>query len=476
MVKSRVLKLEKVKWKQLSFIQHEDFKEWIDGGDKKLLNSILKYQFIDPFKVWENDGKLYCLDGRHRYLDLLAVEENGTPVPELLDATFIDCQNEKEAAELVLIYSSAYAKITQQGMYDFVSKFDIDIPDLKDVMNIPDFSMDRFEQTYDAYNINEDNGEDDAYFVNDDEEIKVQPGDLFQLNDHKIICGSFKDKETVDLLMGNEKARIINCDPPYNLPTGFFSGNKEHKDFAEGAGEMTDDEFASFLSLIMQRSVEYSVPGAIHYIFMDFRHQWHMCEAARRVYGSPVPKQTCVWYKDVFANGSFYRAQHELCFVLGNNEAKALWNKDLIDEGGCYKTEDELCFIFKNGDAAKHLSHLALKDRIRTNVWKYPSASSRANPDHQELKNHPTPKPTSMIADAILDTTNPGDIVIDWFHGSGTCIIACEKTKRKGRFTEIEPKYVQSEIIRYLNYCRKQNIEVNFTHLNGKLTSKDFVK
>ena len=97
-----------------------------------------------------------------------------------------------------------------------------------------------------------------------------------------------------------------------------------------------------------------------------------------------------------------------------------------------------------------------------------------ANPDRFELKNHPTPKPVVMIADAILDTTNENDIVIDWFLGSGTCLIACEHTRRQGRFTEIEPKYVQGAIVRYLNYCDKKGISVNFTHLNGDLTLTDF--
>src|SRR5690606_38916894 len=106
-----------------------------------------------------------------------------------------------------------------------------------------------------------------------------------------------------------------------------------------------------------------------------------MCEAARRVYGNPQPKQVCVWNKDIMANGAFYRAQHELCFIFNNKAAKSLWNNDLLDEGGFYKNEHEMCFIFKNGDGAKHLSHLELQNRIRTNVWRYPSAISKANPD-----------------------------------------------------------------------------------------------
>lgn len=472
-IKSIVIKTEKIKWKNLEFIQDDNFKEWINDGDTKLIESILKYQFCDPFKVWKCGKKIYCLDGKHRFLDLIKVSELGHNVPDELPATFMDCQNIEAAAELVLVYSSAYAKITQQGLFDFVSKFNLDLPSLKSTINIPEFSMERFEQKFDLFDTQ--NGEEAHVVVVG--EPKVNYGDIFQLNEHRLICGSFTSQDDVKALMQDDKARIVNCDPPYNLPANFFTNKDEqrHKDFAMGAGEMTDEEFVQFLELIMTTSVANSVPGAIHYIFMDFRHSWHMTEAARRVYGNPQPKQVCVWKKDLFANGSFYRAQQELCFIFSDEKAKVLWQKDLLDEGGeFYKDNNEWCFIFKNGEAAKHLSHLELKNRIRSNVWEYPSATSMANPDRFELKNHPTPKPVVMIADAILDTTNENDIVIDWFLGSGTCLIACEHTRRQGRFTEIEPMYVQSAIIRYINYCNRKGIDVNFTHLNGNLTIKDF--
>ena len=374
----------------------------------------------------------------------------------------------------MLVYSSVYAKITQQGLYDFLEKYEIDLSDIKDAIEIPEFSMDRYEQKFDVFQT----GDAEEPPINVDEaDTFVKEGDLFEINGHRIICGSFRDEETVSKLMDGKKARIINCDPPYNLPANFFTNKEEkrHKDFAMGAGEMTDDEFVEFLALIMQRSVENSLPGSIHYIFMDWRHTWHMTEAGRRVYGSPIPKQMCVWNKDIMANGSFYRAKEELCFVFQDQRAKALWNRDIADMGGFYKDNDELVFIFKNGgDNVKHLSKLELKDRIRSNVWNYPSAISRSNPDRYELKNHPTPKPVVMIADAILDTTNDGDIVIDWFLGSGTCLIASEQTGRFCHATEIEPRYVQGDIIRYLNFCDKKGTEVNFTHVNGSLTLQDF--
>jgi len=470
---SRVLKTEPIEWQSLQFIQQENFKEWIPSGDEKLQASLLKYQFVDPFKVWESDGKLYCLDGKHRFMDLKNLIDSGVDVPKQLPATFLDCSDLKEAAELVLIYSSHYAKITNQGLFDFVSKFDIDISEVDTSINIPEFSMERFEQQFDMFDV--ETAEEEHVYVDDN--VIVKPGDIFQINDHRILCGSFKDKSKVKELMMDDKARIVNCDPPYNLPVNFFSNKseKKHEEFAEAAGEMSDDQFVKFLALIMQTSIDNSVPGAIHYIFMDFRHTWHMTEAARLIYKNPQPKQICVWNKDQFANGSFYRAQHEMCFLFSNEKAKALWNKDMLDHGGeFYKDNNEWCFIFKNGDKAKHLSHLQLKDRTRSNVWNYPSSTSGANPDRYQLENHPTPKPVVMIADSILDTTNPKDIVIDWFLGSGTCMIACEHTNRKGRFTEIEPKFVQSTIIRYLNYCEKRGINVSFTHENGSLTLNDF--
>lgn len=145
MIQSRILKTEPVRWKDLKFIQQENFKEWHNNGDQKLQQSILKYQFVDPFKVWESEGVLYCLDGRHRFLDLTSIEASGQEIPEMLPATFLDCADMKEAAELVLVYSSAYAKITQQGMFEFLQTFDLSFPDLSNIINLPEFDEVAFQ-------------------------------------------------------------------------------------------------------------------------------------------------------------------------------------------------------------------------------------------------------------------------------------------------------------------------------------------
>jgi len=154
-IQSKIIKTELINWRELKFIQQENFKEWVSDGARKLMESILKYQFISPFMVWENEGILYCLDGRHRFLDLEKISELGASVPNELPATFIDCANMKEAAELVLVYSSNYAKITQEGLLEFVNNFDLDFPDMQAMLNISDFDNITFQGL-----LNKSNGND----------------------------------------------------------------------------------------------------------------------------------------------------------------------------------------------------------------------------------------------------------------------------------------------------------------------------
>lgn len=142
---SRVIKTELINWKSLKFVQHGSFKEWVNTGDKKLVSSLLKYNFIDPFKVWQDGDTLWCLDGFHRFYDLELIEKSGVKVPETLPGTFLQCDSMKDAAELVIVYSSIYAKITQQGLYDFIDKYAIDFDDIKTSIDIPDFDTIDFE-------------------------------------------------------------------------------------------------------------------------------------------------------------------------------------------------------------------------------------------------------------------------------------------------------------------------------------------
>ena len=439
-INNRVLRLEEINWQELEFIQQEDFKELPKLERQRLKASFVENDFADPFKVWEDEnGKRFCLDGKHRTLLLKELIEDGVDVPLLLPALFMDCKDKKDAARLVLVYSSSYASITMEGMNDFIKNYDLELNELKEFINLPKFSFDKLEQKFDFHNLkginDEQTDKEDADITEkiealSDLDIWVKPKDIYQIGKHRLYCGSFKDKKEVAILMDGKLARVVFTDPPYNLPSSFFSGKGKHThtDFSEGAGEMSDEEFALFMQQIFEASTENCVDGAIVYLCMDFRHVWHVCEGAKKVFGTVEPKQICVWNKSQAGNGSFYRAKHE--FVL----------------------------VFKKGDA-KHTSHLALADRYRPNVWEYATAGSFSNPDREILSHHPTPKPVLMVADVCLDVSDENEIIVDWFMGSGTTIMGAEATNRISFGTEIEPKYAQLILNRYHKKYPDQEIK-----------------
>jgi DNA modification methylase len=456
-ITSRILETRLINWREAKWLQNDNLKEWEDEAVVKLKNSLLENQFVMPFNVWQEKDVIWILDGHHRQKALELLIAEGINVPDLLPATFVLCDNIQQAAELVLVYTSQYAKITQQGLFDFGQKFELDFTKLNRFIDLPDFSIDRFEQKFDIFGVQDLAEAEEEIPEVTEANLIVKFGDKFQLGNHFIICGDSTKLETFETLMQGKKAQIILTDPPYNLPYKEFGGkgSVQHENFAMGAGEMSNTEFVEFLASYMKNCVVHSLDGSIHCHWMDFRHVWHVCEAANKAetYQTPEPKQICVWNKSVGANSSFYWAKHEFCI------------------------------IFKHG-TAKHKSHLELADRIRYNVWDFRSANDFGNPDRERrgsesgigvLANHPTPKPTDMLAQAILDLTDVDDIVLDCFLGSGSTLISAEQTDRICYGIEYEPKYIQSTILRYYNYCVKNNQTPIFAHLNGSLTLNDIL-
>lgn len=250
---------------------------------------------------------------------------------------------------------------------------------------------------------------------------RCREGDVWQLGAHRLICGDALDPSVVDDLMAGEPARMVFSDPPYNVPIDGHVGNSgktQHREFAMASGEMTPDEFTAFLRRALQNMADHSVDGAIHFLCMDWRHQGEMLAAGEGVYTEL--KNLIVWVKDNGGMGTFYRSRHELIFA------------------------------FKVG-TAPHVNSFELGQhgRYRTNVWEYKGINTMRAGRMDELAMHPTVKPVQMIADAIKDVSGRREIVLDLFGGSGSTLIAAEKTGRRARIAELDPIYCDRILARW---------------------------
>ena len=249
----------------------------------------------------------------------------------------------------------------------------------------------------------------------------TRPGDIWQLGNHRIMCGDARDWAALDQLMNGEVAQMIFTDPPYNVKVDGHicgMGSVKHREFAMASGKMSKAEFTGFLGDVLTNLARVSSDGSIHYVCMDWRHIGELLEAGEKAYAEL--KNLVVWNKDNGGMGTFYRSKHELVFV------------------------------FKNGTAA-HINNFGLGDkgRYRTNVWDYAGVNSLKKGRDEELAMHPTVKPVAMVADAIRDCSNRNGSVLDVFSGSGTTIIAAERTGRRCYAMELDPLYVDVAIRRW---------------------------
>jgi DNA modification methylase len=383
---------------------------------QQIAESIRVFGFNVPILV-DRDGNVIAGHGR-----LLACRELGIdPVPTL-------CLEHLTPAQ-ARAFRIADNKLTENGTWDdrllaeqlrdlSLSGLDFDIEVTGFEMGEIDLRIASLEDTPAA-------GSDPADIL---PEVSVAPlvsklGDLWLLGRHRVLCGNALDPETFTALMGQHRATMVFTDPPYNVPIeGHASGlgTIHHRPFPMASGEMNEAEFAAFLGQACRNLAAFSTAGSLHYICIDWRHLDVLVAAGREAYGEL--KNVCVWVKDNAGMGSLYRSQHELVPVFKQR-------------GGPHRNNVQLGQFGRN----------------RSNVWRYPGANSfaRGGVEGNLLALHPTVKPVAMVADAILDGSARGDVVLDAFLGSGTTVIAAERTGRRCYALELDPGYVDAAIRRW---------------------------
>lgn len=379
-----------------------------------LARSIKAFGFTAPILV-NKKNKVIAGHGRLGAAKLLGMER--VPVISLDNLTEVQAQ----------AYMLADNRLNERSSWDedllaihlkelSAVGLDFDIEDTG--FEIPD--IDRLLQAADP--IDDDDAADEFSVATGPAVTKA--GDIWTLGNHRLICGDALKPEIYVGLFEEERAAAVFGDVPYNVKIGGISGlgKTKHREFAMASGEMTEAEFTEFLETALSRCKEYTHPGSLIYACIDWRHLGEMTAAGKAA--GLEHKNLCVWVKSNGGMGALYRSRHELVFVFRNGSTPHRNNVQLGKFG-----------------------------RNRTNVWNYAGATSfpRKSSGADKWQAHPTVKPIRLVADAILDSTAPGDVVLDPFAGSGTSILAAERTGRQCRAIELDTLYVDTAITRWQN-------------------------
>lgn len=379
---------------------------------RQITRSLTKFGFITPVLV-DEDYQIIAGHGR-----LLAAKELGLNVAPCICINHLS-EVEKRAyllADNKLCENAGWDPSLLRVELEYLSQIDIDI-------ELTGFSIPEIDELLTLGN----SGESEVPIPETPtpESTVTRPDDVWQLGPHRLICGDCRERQVLERLTGHRKARLVITDPPYNVRINGHAGGLgrvQHREFAMASGEMSQEAFTTFLTDSLAQFARSSLDGALHYVFMDWRHIEELLSAAQAVYGAEAMMNLCVWRKSNGGMGSLYRSQHELVFVFKKGQIPHINNVELG----------------KNG-------------RYRTNVWDYVGVNTFGG-DRDALALHPTAKPVRLIADAMLDASKRGDIVLDGFAGAGSTLLAAEHTGRIFRGIEIDPAYVDVTARRWCDH------------------------
>src|ERR1700730_6307951 len=345
---------------------------------RQLANSIEKFGFCNPVLV-DDENQIIAGHGRVEAAKVLGIDAVPTcrlsHLSEAEKRAYILADN--KLAEQAG-WDQELLAIELQGLIDL--DFDVDLPGFA----IPEIDL-ILEDGFEAKG--EPSGPEDDVPEPAPGPAVTQLGDLWISGNHRLLCGDARAQTAYDTLLDGAKAQFVFTDPPYNVAIDgnvCGLGRIRHREFAMASGEMSEDEFTSFLQTVFGRLAENTIDGSIHDICMDWRHASEMLAAGRAVYSEL--KNLCVWNKSNAGMGSFYRSKHELVFVWKNGSAAHINNFDMGQHG-----------------------------RSRSNVWDYAGVNSLRPNRLEELAMHPTVKPVGLVADAIKDCSRRKGLVLDPF-------------------------------------------------------------
>lgn len=381
---------------------------------EQIKKSILEFGNNDPIAVDKNN---VIIEGHGR---LLALKELGYKEVEVIKLGHLTEEQRKA-------YTLIHNKLTMN------TDFDIDILESElaaiNIIDMSDFDFD-LDIEMEVSQVEEDNYDIEEK-LEQIEEPKSKPGDIYQLGEHRLMCGDSTQNEDVMQLMNNQTADMLLTDPPYNVNISNSDGMTIEND------NMSDDNFKQFLNSAFKNASASLKKGGAFYIWhgdsetVNFRNACEDNELSVR--------QCLIWVKNGFNFGrQDYKWKHEPCLYGWKDGASHYF----IDEfNNPTVIEDNLNIDLLKKDELKKLVEDLLSDRVPTTIIH----------EDKPLKNdkHPTMKPINLLSLQIKNSSKKEEIVLDLFGGSGSTLISCEQLNRKCYMMEYDPKYVDVIIDRW---------------------------
>ena len=405
-----------VPWVKLEPLQG-DLKELSKDNYARLRKVILEHGFSFPVFVWKDSGKYKTIDGHQRLNVIKTLADEGYDIPEL-PVVWITAKDEQEAKKKILMAIGRYGKVTDDGLYEFLTKADLKIEDMRDAVELPDIDWDRFDKNFGpdvpAVDVPDPQMERADALI---KEYGVERGKIWALGDNRIMCGDSTNEADMKKLMGDKKATLVFTDPPYGVSIG--KKNVMLGKFSKG-GRNTDN-------LNMDDMKPEDLKKLLLAVFTNWKKS--MADNCSVFVCSPQGGELGIMMM-MMMQESGLEVRHIINWIK-NTPTFSMGRLDYD-----YQHEPILFTWTKSHKRIK-------KGQFQTSLWTVDRPLA--------CKEHPTMKPIELPENAILNHTDEGDIVVDMFSGSGTTMLACEKTKRAGYVTELEPKYVAVAIQRWVD-------------------------